>query len=111
MNIMTDSEEMTTVTEEEESSVTDDPLDDSVVEDAGGDGDEEEEEDIEDPQEIIREKCRETKKCASLRDKLNTCNERVLSRKRTEETCEEELFDFVHCVDHCVAKTLFSKLK
>ena len=76
------------------------------MEDAGGDGDEEEEEDIEDPQEIIREKCRETKKCASLRDKLNTCNERVLSRKRTEETCEEELFDFVHCVDHCVSQML-----
>jgi hypothetical protein len=23
----------------------------------------------------------------------------------------EELFDFIHCVDHCVSKELFSKLK
>lgn len=67
-----------------------------------GEGGEEEEEDIEDPQEILREKCRETKKCSALLEKLETCNARVQSRKRTEETCEEELFEFVHCVDNCV---------
>ena len=68
----------------------------------------EEEEDLEDPHEIIREKCRGTKKCAALQEKLDTCTARVQSRKRTEETCEEELFDFIHCVDHCVSHLLAS---
>lgn len=87
---------------------------DSIDEDNGGEQVEEEQEegeDLEDPHEILREKCRATKKCAALQEKLDICNERVRSRKHTEETCEEELFDFVHCVDHCAAKTLFSKLK
>lgn len=46
-----------------------------------------------------------------MQDKLNTCNDRVNSRKETEETCMEELIDYVECIDHCVAKTLFTKLK
>lgn len=46
-----------------------------------------------------------------LQEKLNTCNDRVNSRTKTEETCLEEILDYVQCVDHCVAHTLFSKLK
>ncbi|NEU33325.1 hypothetical protein GN156_21795, partial [bacterium LRH843] len=38
-------------------------------------------------------------------------NARVLSKKQTSEQCVEELYDFLHCVDHCVSKTLFSHLK
>lgn len=44
-------------------------------------------------------------------EKLQTCNDRVNSRKATTETCLEEVSDLFHYVDHCVAKTLFSKLK
>ncbi|XP_073969985.1 cytochrome b-c1 complex subunit 6, mitochondrial-like [Rhodnius prolixus] len=66
-------------------------------------------EELVDPQETLKEECRP--KCSSYKEKLEQCNERVSSRSQTAETCMEELFDFVHCVDHCVAKTLFSKLK
>lgn len=57
-----------------------------------------------DHQEVLREKCGELPKCSSLKDKLDTCNERVSGKSSTTETCTEELFDFVHCVDHCVSK-------
>ncbi|KAF3421184.1 hypothetical protein E2986_13850 [Frieseomelitta varia] len=71
---------------------------------------EEEEEELIDPQTVLRDKC-STQKCAALQEKLDTCNQRVNSRSKTEETCMEELLDYVECVDHCVAKTLFNKLK
>ncbi|KAL2731441.1 hypothetical protein V1478_004986 [Vespula squamosa] len=70
----------------------------------------EEEEELVDPQTVLREEC-SAKNCEKLKEILNTCNDRVNSRKQTEETCLEELVDYVQCVDHCVAKTLFSKLK
>ncbi|KAG6803943.1 cytochrome b-c1 complex subunit 6, mitochondrial [Apis mellifera caucasica] len=70
-----------------------------------------EDEEIVDPQKLLREKCSRLPKCSAMQDKLNTCNDRVNSRKQTEETCMEELIDYVECVDHCVAKTLFTKLK
>ncbi|KAL7303072.1 cytochrome b-c1 complex subunit 6, mitochondrial-like [Trichogramma pretiosum] len=72
---------------------------------------EEEEAELVDPQKILREKCQATSKCVALQDKLNTCNDRVNSRTKTEETCLEEVIDFVSCVDHCAAKTLFHHLK
>lgn len=40
-----------------------------------------------------------------MSEKLSTCNDRVSSRSSTEETCTEELFDYLHCVDHCVSKS------
>ncbi|XP_003399309.1 cytochrome b-c1 complex subunit 6, mitochondrial [Bombus affinis] len=70
-----------------------------------------EEEELIDPQKILRERCSRQPKCTSLQEKLDICNQRVNSRSNTEETCMEELIDYVECVDHCVAKTLFSKLK
>ncbi|XP_050444641.1 cytochrome b-c1 complex subunit 6, mitochondrial [Cataglyphis hispanica] len=73
--------------------------------------DEGEEEELVDPQKVLREQCSQEVKCSNLQEKLNTCNDRVNSRSNTEETCLEELLDYVQCVDHCVAKTLFSKLK
>ena len=54
-------------------------------------------------QETIREKCRETPQCTKVKEILDTCNERVASRKETEETCFEEVLDYMHCVDHCVS--------
>lgn len=37
-----------------------------------------------------------------LREVLDACTERVESKSNTSENCTEELFDFIHCVDHCV---------
>jgi len=72
---------------------------------------EEEEEELVDPQEKMREKCRETSECAKLIEKLQTCNDRVNSRTKTAETCMEEIIDVMHCVDHCASKKLFNFLK
>jgi len=71
---------------------------------------EEEEQDLIDPQQVLREECN-AKHCTGYETKLKECNQRVNSRSKTAETCNEEVIDFMHCVDHCVAKTLFSKLK
>ncbi|XP_051868113.1 cytochrome b-c1 complex subunit 6, mitochondrial isoform X2 [Pristis pectinata] len=65
----------------------------------------------EDPITTIREQCEQNEKCVQLRSRLDTCTERVNSRSQTEETCTEELFDFLHARDHCVAEQIFSKLK
>ncbi|XP_051159564.1 cytochrome b-c1 complex subunit 6, mitochondrial-like [Leptopilina boulardi] len=73
--------------------------------------DEGDDDELVDPQKVLRETCSQQKKCRELQDRLTTCNDRVNSRKNTEETCMEELVDLVQCVDHCVSKTLFSKLK
>ncbi|GLH03968.1 hypothetical protein R5R35_003802 [Gryllus longicercus] len=73
--------------------------------------DAEEEEELVDPQQQLRDACNEHKNIQSLREKYETCNDRVNSRSRTTETCVEELFDYLHAVDHCVTKDLFSKLK
>lgn len=63
----------------------------------------EEEEESVDHQEVLREKCSELAKCSSLKEKLDSCNERVSGKSNTTENCTEELFDFVHCIDHCVS--------
>ncbi|KAG8252477.1 hypothetical protein J6590_056407 [Homalodisca vitripennis] len=57
------------------------------------------------------EKCSGTKHCVELRNKLEECNNRVNSRSQTAETCVEELFDYLHALDHCVTEQLFSQLK
>ncbi|KAJ8895412.1 hypothetical protein PR048_000744 [Dryococelus australis] len=72
---------------------------------------EDEPEDLVDPQETLRDHCREQKSCVALKEKLDECNDRVNSRSKTTEMCSEELFDFMHCVDGCAAKRLFSFLK
>ncbi|KPM11055.1 glutathione peroxidase [Sarcoptes scabiei] len=71
---------------------------------------EEEEEELVDPMEKLKEKC-SSEHCQSWKDKYDACNERVNSRKQTTESCFEELVDFLHCVDHCVAPKLFKHLK
>ncbi|KAL3868653.1 hypothetical protein ACJMK2_041432 [Sinanodonta woodiana] len=70
-----------------------------------------EEEELQDPMIAVREDCQQKSECKKYRDRLDECTERVNNTPGTSETCTEELFDFLHCVDHCIAHHLFSKLK
>ncbi|KAK2835628.1 hypothetical protein Q5P01_016112 [Channa striata] len=72
---------------------------------------EEEEQDLVDPLENVRQKCEETEHCIHTRERLEQCETRVGSRSSTEEDCTEELFDFLHARDHCVAHKLFHSVK
>ncbi|KAM6129028.1 cytochrome b-c1 complex subunit 6, mitochondrial [Phoenicopterus ruber ruber] len=85
-------------------------LRDSVVH-AGEPEEEEEEEELVDPLTTVREHCEQTEQCAKARERLELCDARVSSRSQTEEQCTEELFDFLHARDHCVAHKLFKNLK
>ncbi|XP_070775054.1 cytochrome b-c1 complex subunit 6, mitochondrial-like isoform X4 [Enoplosus armatus] len=67
--------------------------------------------DDEDPLETIRSKCEQTEHCVHLKERLETCEARVGARSSTEEECTEELFDFLHARDHCVAHKLFHNVK
>ncbi|XP_067949779.1 cytochrome b-c1 complex subunit 6, mitochondrial-like [Watersipora subatra] len=78
-------------------------------EEDGGDEEDEDEEDVEDPQELLREEC--ASRCTKYQKELDICTDRVTSRSNTTETCEQELYDFIHCRDEKVAKTIFTKLK
>ncbi|KAK9876348.1 hypothetical protein WA026_012657 [Henosepilachna vigintioctopunctata] len=69
------------------------------------------EEDIIDPQEVLREECRQTEHCKHLAEIYQQCNDRVNSKSQTTETCTEELIDMLHAIDHCVTPKLFSHLK
>ncbi|XP_066971193.1 cytochrome b-c1 complex subunit 6, mitochondrial-like [Macrobrachium rosenbergii] len=84
--------------------INDDPEEEEAEE-------EEEEEDLQDPLDSLKEECGSTKHCTELGEKYSACNDRVSSRTRTEETCSEELFDYLHCIDHCLTNVLFQKLK
>jgi ubiquinol-cytochrome c reductase subunit 6 len=98
---------------EEEPVAEEEPEEEAAAEEeeAEEEEEEEEEEDLVDPQDTLKDKCTNKPECMALKEKLDECNARVESRSRTTETCVEELIDFMHCVDHCVSKTLFSKLK
>uniref|UniRef100_G3R4Z7 Cytochrome b-c1 complex subunit 6 n=1 Tax=Gorilla gorilla gorilla TaxID=9595 RepID=G3R4Z7_GORGO len=77
-----------------------------------GDPKEEEEEEGElDPLTTVREQCQQLEKCVKAQERLELCDERVSSQSHTEEDCTEELFDFLHATDHCVAHKLFNNLK
>ncbi|PKK22608.1 cytochrome b-c1 complex subunit 6, mitochondrial [Columba livia] len=78
---------------------------------AGEPEEEEEEEELVDPLTTVREHCEQLEECVKARQRLEECDARVSSRSQTEEQCTEELFDFLHARDHCVAHTLFKKLK
>ncbi|XP_045454374.1 cytochrome b-c1 complex subunit 6, mitochondrial [Melitaea cinxia] len=72
---------------------------------------EEEEEEVVDPQTQLREECGQKPDAQNLWAKYQECNDRVNSRSNTAETCEEELRDYLHVLDHCVTKDLFKRLK
>uniref|UniRef100_A0A3B4ZAM8 Cytochrome b-c1 complex subunit 6, mitochondrial-like n=1 Tax=Stegastes partitus TaxID=144197 RepID=A0A3B4ZAM8_9TELE len=64
-----------------------------------------------DPLETVRQKCAETEHCVHTMERLEQCETRVGSRSATTEDCTEELFDFLHARDHCVAHKLFHSVK
>ncbi|XP_051996225.1 cytochrome b-c1 complex subunit 6, mitochondrial-like [Xyrauchen texanus] len=72
---------------------------------------EEEEEDMVDPLETVRQKCEQSEHCLHARERLEACESRVGSRSETAEDCTEELFDFLHARDHCVAHKVFQSIK
>ncbi|XP_037811269.1 cytochrome b-c1 complex subunit 6, mitochondrial-like [Lucilia sericata] len=63
-----------------------------------------------DQQKELRDFCDKKRKIYRLYETLQKCNKRVNSRQQTRETCEQELFDYVQALDHCVAKMLFPQL-
>ncbi|CAK9302460.1 unnamed protein product [Gordionus sp. m RMFG-2023] len=64
-----------------------------------------------DPVIALREKCSQHTACRKYKKRYEVCSERVNKTPGTDETCEEELFDFLHHRDQCVAKELFNYLK
>ncbi|EHH21952.1 hypothetical protein EGK_05127, partial [Macaca mulatta] len=64
-----------------------------------------------DPLTTVREQCEQLEKCVKAQERLELCDEHVCSQSHTEEDCTEELFDFLHARDHCVAHKLFNNLK
>merc|ERR1712025_1016032 len=70
--------------------------------------DDDDEDDLVDPMETLREQCSKDAHAIALIDELNKCTERVESKSITEETCVQELFDYIGHRDHCVAKHLFN---
>ncbi|XP_060762505.1 cytochrome b-c1 complex subunit 6, mitochondrial-like [Neoarius graeffei] len=88
-----------------------DPEDEAPAEEEEEEDEEEEEEDMVDPLDTVRQKCEETEHCVHTRHRLEACEARVNSRSDTKEECTEELFDFLHAREHCVAQKLFSLLK
>uniref|UniRef100_T1GK42 Ubiquinol-cytochrome C reductase hinge domain-containing protein n=1 Tax=Megaselia scalaris TaxID=36166 RepID=T1GK42_MEGSC len=56
------------------------------------------------------ESCGQKGHIAQLFEKYQACNDRVNGKSKTTETCMEELFDYYHELDHCVAKDLWPKL-
>ncbi|XP_047998934.1 cytochrome b-c1 complex subunit 6, mitochondrial-like [Leguminivora glycinivorella] len=73
--------------------------------------DEGEEEEMVDPQKELRETCSQKPDAQNLWGKYQECTDRVSSRSKTTETCEEELIDYLHVLDKCVTKDLFKRLK
>ena len=61
---------------------------------------------FQDPQTVLREKCRAKADCSRLAARLDECNERVRSRVKTSENCHEEVIDLFHCVDECVSSAI-----
>ncbi|XP_068095691.1 cytochrome b-c1 complex subunit 6, mitochondrial [Hyperolius riggenbachi] len=68
-------------------------------------------EDVVDPVIAVRQHCEKSEKCVKMKEHLDLCETRVNSRSKTTEDCTEELFDFLHARDHCVAHNLFKHLK
>lgn len=96
--------------DEEKAEKEEEYVDEETVEENEENEQEYDEEDLIDPQEVLRTKCEEAD-CTELREIYEECNDRVNAKSRTRETCEQELIDLFHCIDHCVTKTLFKQLK
>ncbi|CAI2348666.1 unnamed protein product [Caenorhabditis sp. 36 PRJEB53466] len=57
----------------------------------------------------FRERCADH--VADFKSILEECNDRVNSRSNTEETCHQEMTDYVHHLDHCAMPKAFASLK
>lgn len=66
--------------------------------------DEDEEDEMVDPLEVVREQCNANAEGRALASELKKCTERVEADDETEETCTQELFDFLTARDICVGK-------
>ncbi|VDK42138.1 unnamed protein product [Anisakis simplex] len=58
---------------------------------------------------FYREKCEEH--VSKFKELLDECNARVNSRSKTEETCHEEMVDYIHHLDDCAMPKAFATLK
>eukprot|EP00080_Pristionchus_pacificus_P002265 PDM62285.1 hypothetical protein PRIPAC_51727 [Pristionchus pacificus] len=56
-----------------------------------------------------RERCADH--VADLKQLLDDCNDRVNSRTNTEETCHQEMVDYIHHLDDCAMPKAFAALK
>lgn len=54
-----------------------------------------------DPQEILKAEL--SGSCSKYQAELDACTERVSAKSKTTETCEQELYDFIHCRDFKVS--------
>jgi ubiquinol-cytochrome c reductase subunit 6 len=83
-------------------------------EDEGGDEeeDEEEEEELVDPRIALVKECTKSS-CVDEINKYNACADRLETPDphKSERTCAPWFYDVRTCVDSCVSKTLFDKLK
>merc|ERR1712126_60235 len=73
--------------------------------------DDDDDDELVDPIDALRIACSQDAESRALLTVLNECTERVESREMTEETCQQEQFDFIGHRDHCVAHHLFNHLK
>merc|ERR1711974_171097 len=75
------------------------------------DDDEDDEEEMVDPLEVVREQCNSNPTGKALAAELQKCTERVEADEETEETCTQELFDFLDARDKCVGAQFKSIVK
>lgn len=55
-----------------------------------------------DPKPALEEDCKHSAPCLPLLRALQDCQTRVANNPGTGETCQQELFDLLPCVDDCV---------
>merc|ERR1711957_281922 len=82
-----------------------------VADDDDDEEEEEEEDELVDPLDALRVSCSTDAESKALLSVLADCTQRVEGRSMTEESCQQEQFDFLGHRDHCVAHHLFSHLK
>merc|ERR1712001_22246 len=75
------------------------------------DDDEDDEEEMVDPLETARVTCNQQPAGLALAAEMQKCTDRVEADEETEETCTQELFDFLAHRDACVGKMFKSIVK
>uniref|UniRef100_A0A8C3WT23 Ubiquinol-cytochrome C reductase hinge domain-containing protein n=1 Tax=Catagonus wagneri TaxID=51154 RepID=A0A8C3WT23_9CETA len=63
------------------------------------------------PLTTVGEQCQQLEKGIKSREQPELCRQRVSSRSQAEEGGTQNLFDFLHTRDGCVAPTSFTSLK